>query len=698
MSIQEYQVLLISDNDQDARSLEQSLDQERRTRLVAARAHDLDESLKMLGTRQVDVILLDFSLAGLDGVRNCLRLREANNTVPVIAILDDHRSSEAPGALAAGAQDVLTKGECDSDRLSRTIRYAIERSAVQSKLAASEALLQSILQNVNEGVIVADRSESLLLVNPAARDMLGIGSIAGLPTDIFGMYEPDTVTRIRDRERPMARAIRGEVVSDLEIFHRNANAPKGRFLSVNIRPMKDASGTVTGGIVSFRDTTSRKQVEDELTHLSLHDSLTGIPNRAFFLENLRKAVSRARRSDSKLAVLLLDIDRFKQINDRLGHELGDHLLSEVARRLNDGLRAGDFVGRLGGDEFVVLFENFAHDEHAAGLADKIVEVLSPVFRIEEHDVAITTSIGISTYPECGDDAGSLLKTADVAMYRAKESGRNTYHFYSRSIHAEMSRRIQLESDLRDAIRDDQFDLEYQPIAELKTGHIVAMEALLRWNHPEHGLIRPLEFLPILENTGLMNGVGEWVLASACSQVRDWQRSFDRPDLGVMVNFSSQQLIHRRIADVVHRVLTNADLHPSLLTIEIQENALLEHPRVVREHMALLVKDGVRIALDDFGTGYASLQAIRQLPLSYIKLDRSLIMSLPTDPEDVAMVKAALRFGEDMGIEVIGEGLEVDEQLRFLTEHGCTLGQGHLISPPLPASAVDGFLGRDWRAA
>lgn len=284
------------------------------------------------------------------------------------------------------------------------------------------------------------------------------------------------------------------------------------------------------------------------------------------------------------------------------------------------------------------------------------------------------------------------------MYRAKESGRNTYHFYSRSIHAEMSRRVQLESDLRDAIRDDQFDLEYQPIADLGSGEIVAMEALLRWNHPEHGRIRPLEFLSILENIGLMYRVGEWVLASACSQVRDWQRAFNRDDLGVMVNFSVQQLVHRRITDVVSRVLTSADLDPSLLTIEIQENALLEHPRAVREHMALLARDGVKIALDDFGTGYASLQAIRQLPLSYIKLDRSLIMSLPTDPEDGALVNATIRFGEDLGIDVVAEGLEVQEQLGFLTERGCSLGQGHLISPPLPADAVSGFLSRDWRAA
>lgn len=699
MPAQEYQVLLVSDNDRDVQLVEKSVGKGTGECQLADRARDLDEALKILGTRHVDVVLLDFALPEIGGVRACIRLHEAGSNLPVIVLHGRKENEHATEALAAGAQDVLSRESCDPDRLLRAVRYSVERASAQHELAASEALLQSILQNVSEGVIVADRKEKLLLVNPAARDMLGIGSIAGLPTDIFGMYEPDTVTRIRDRERPLARAIRGEIVTDLEIFHRNANAPKGRFLSVNVRPLKDGLGSVSGGIVSFRDTTGRKKVEDELTHLSLHDSLTGIPNRAFFLENLHKAVARARRSESRLAVLLLDIDRFKQINDRLGHEFGDHLLAEVARRLTDGLRAGDFVGRLGGDEFVVLFENFNHDEHAAGLADKIVEVLSPAFRIDGQDVAITTSIGISTFPECGDDAGSLLKTADVAMYRAKESGRNTYHFYSRSIHAEMSRRFQLESDLRTAIREDQFDLEFQPIVDLASGQVAALEALLRWDHPDHGRIRPLEFLPILEATGLMNQVGEWVLASACSHIRDWQRTLNRPDLGVMVNLSVQQLTHRRVVDIVQRVLTNADLDASSLTVEVQEGTLLEHPRAVREHLSLLSREGIGVALDDFGTGYTSLQAIRQLPLNYLKIDRSLVMSLPADPEDVAMVDAGLRFAEDLGIKVVAEGLEVEEQLQFLVDRGCALGQGHLISPPLPASSVQGFLDRDdWRAA
>ena len=695
---QDYQVLLVTENDQDARFLEQSLQTDSRASFITLRASDMEQARKYLATRPIDAVVLDCGQPDVDSIQSCIQILSTDSNLPVIALVADGDENSTLKWLAAGAQDVLPKSDCQGGHLGRTIRYALGRSAAMRDLAASESIMQSILQNVTEGVIVAGRDEKLLLVNPAARDLLGIGSAAGLPTDIFGMYEPDTVTRIRDRERPMARAIRGETITDLEIFHRNPQAPEGRFLSVNARPMKDAVGNITGGIVSFRDVTSRKRVEDELTHLSLHDGLTGIPNRAFFLENLRKAVARGRRAGRRLAVLLMDVDRFKQINDRLGHEFGDALLCDVARRLTDGLRAGDFVARLGGDEFVILFENLGHDEHAAGLADKINEVLAPVFRLEGQEVSVTVSIGISTFPECGDDAASLMKTADVAMYRAKESGRNTYHFYSRSVHAEMSRRSQLEADLRDAIRNDEFSLEYQPIANLRSGEITAIEALIRWHHADHGLVRPLEFIPILEATGMMNRVGEWVLASACDQLKEWQRRLDRSDLGISVNISSQQLMHRRILDVVDRVLTNAGIAPEMLTFEIVEGAVLENPRAVRDHLHALTRTGVKVAIDNFGTGYASLQAIRQLPISSIKVDRSLIMSLPTDPEDVAVVDAILRFAEDLDLSVVAEGLEVKEQLDFLAERGCTLGQGYLISPPLPVTSVDGFLSRNWRAA
>ncbi|MGD8978017.1 MAG: EAL domain-containing protein [Gammaproteobacteria bacterium] len=698
MRAQEYQVLLVTENEDGSESLERILAEDRGHDFRLERAPDTEELMKRLGTSAIDAVLLAGSLGDTSMTQIAIRLLELNCDLPIVAVTDEDSEDQAAELLATGVQDVLWRSELDADRLGRALRYAIDRAATLRELLESESMLHSILKNLTEGVIVADRQEKLLLVNPAARELLGLGSVSSLATDIFGMYEADTVTRIPDTARPMARALRGESVSEQEIFHRNADAPAGRFLSVNSRPLKDANGQIKGGIVSFRDVTARRKVEQELTHLALHDGQTNIPNRAFFVETLHKAIARADRSHSRLAVLLLNLDGLKQINDRFSYETGDLLLKDVARRLADGLRAGDFLARIGGDEFVVMFEDLGHDEHAASLADKIREVLGPAFAVGEHQIPVTASIGISTFPECGDDAGSLIKTAEVAMRRAKESGRDTYHFYSRSVHAEMSRRAELERDLREAVEQEHFELEFQPIADLGNGRIEALEVLLRWNHPEHGLVRPMEFVPILEATGMMNGVGEWVLASACLQVRDWQRVLSRPELSVTVNLSAAQLGHRRIVDVIERILTNADLDPANLILEVNEATLLTEPRAVRENLSVLARTGVRLALDDFGTGMMALQTIRHLPLSLIKIDRSLVMSLPADPEDIALVDATLRLAEDLDLKVVAEGLEVNEQLRFLAERGCDLGQGNLVSPPLPVTSIHDFLGRDWRAA
>jgi len=698
MRAQEYQVLLVTENQSDSEDLARILAADRDHRFQLQTAPDMDALKKQLGTSAVSAVLLAGDLSGASMTQIAIRLLELNCDLPIVAVTDDGEEETAAELLATGVQDVLWRSELDADRLGRALRYAIDRAATLRELLESESMLHSILKNLTEGVIVADRQEKLLLVNAAARELLGLGSVSSLATDIFGMYEADTVTRIRDTARPMARALRGENISDLEIFHRNADAPSGRFLSVNARPLKDPNGQINGGVVSFRDVTARRKAEQELTHLALHDGQTNIPNRAFFVETLRKAIARAERSHARMGVLLMNLDGLKQINDRFGHENGDLLLKEVARRLADGLRAGDFLARMGGDEFVVLFEDLSHNEHAASLADKIREILGPAFAIREHQIPVTASIGISTFPECGDDAGSLMKTAEVAMRRAKESGRNTYHFYSRSVHAEMSRRAELERDLREAVEQEHFELEFQPIADLGNGRIEALEVLLRWNHPEHGLVRPMEFLPILEATGMMNGVGEWVLASACLQIRDWQRVLSRPELSISVNLSAAQLGHRRIVDVVERILTNAGLNPESLILEVNEATLLTEPRAVRENLAVLARMGVKLALDDFGTGMMALQSIRQLPLSLIKIDRSLVMSLPADPDDIALVDATLRLAEDLGLKVVAEGLEVDEQLRFLADRGCHLGQGNLISPPLPVTSIHDFLGRDWRAA
>ncbi len=686
MSGEEYQLLLLADKDVQRR-VHKALSGSREDEVHVVATDTVSEALKLLGTRPVNLAVVDLCLAEAPGIRGCLRLRQADRHLPMIALARRNDEDTALNALHAGAQDFILLDELDPDQVLRAVRYAVERQAAASKLASEEALLQSILQNLSEGVVVADRSEKLLLVNPAARRMLGIGSVAGLPSDLFGLYRADTGDPLSDRDRPLARAVRGETVSDFEIFHRNAGAPQGVYLSANARPLRDPDGVVTGGIVSIRDISDRKRVEEELAQLALYDRLTNVPNRSFFVESLGKAISRARRSGTSLAVLQLNLDRFRRINDELGTESGDQVLKDVARRLTGGLRAGDFVARLGRDDFVVLFEDYQHFERAAGLAEKIREILAPPLRVDGREIHVTASIGISSFPDCAEDPVTLLKTADIAMYRAKESGRNTYHFYSRAVHAEVSRRAELEAGLRKAISQDQFEITWQPVFDVELGRVTTVEARLRWRHPELGLVRPREFVPILDSAGLVHRVGERVLAEACSQLADWRRELGREDLTVAVRVSTRQLEHPRLVQRIERVLTNAGISPSALVLECAEDALGPDRPECRAVIESLAEAGVRIALDGFGRGYISLEILRALRIEWLKLDREFVAGLPVEDMDCRVADAAAALAGVLRAELVATGVESREQLDYLAERGCRFAQGPLLSAEIDAPAL-----------
>ncbi|MEJ2513660.1 MAG: EAL domain-containing protein [Gammaproteobacteria bacterium] len=695
MSGEEYQVLLLADKDTHRR-LHKTLSGSAEAVASFVSAGSLAEALKLMATRPLDAAVVDLALEEAPGIRACLKLRQVNRDLPLIALARRRDEPDAWSALHAGAQDFLILDDLDPDQFLRSLRYAVERQEAASRLASEEAMLQSVLQNLSEGVVVADRDEKLLLVNPAARRMLGIGSLAGLPSDLFGLYRVDTGDPLPDRDRPLARAVRGETVTDFEIFHRNAGAPQGIYLSVNARPMRDADGLITGGIVSLRDISDRKRAEQELSRLALYDHLTRVPNRAFFVESLDKAVARARRAGKGLAVLLLNLDRFKRINDELGQEAGDRVLNDVAQRLIGGLRAGDFVARIGGDEFAVLFEDYGHFERAAGLARKIREILAPPLHVDGRDVPVTCSIGIASFPDCGEDAVTLLKTADIAMYRAKESGRDTYHFYSRAVHAEVSRRAELEAGLRKAINDDEFQVTWQPVVEVESERVLAMEALLRWNHPELGLVRPVEFVPILESAGLIHRVGERLLAEACSQLAEWRRQLDRGDLRVATKVSLRQLEHPRFVDRIGRILTTAGLDPGALVLEFRETALGPDRPECRQVVEKLGQMGVHLALDDFGRGWISLEQLRSLRLEWLKLDREFVAGLPVAEEDCLVADAAAALAGVLRADLVAVGLESPQQLAYLAERGLRLAQGPLLAGELDAAQVPDTIAKGLR--
>ncbi|QQE65388.1 hypothetical protein GFS31_20760 [Leptolyngbya sp. BL0902] len=434
----------------------------------------------------------------------------------------------------------------------------------------------------------------------------------------------------------------------------------------------------------------RQQTEQEMYHQAYHDTLTGLPNRTFFNQHLPEALNQARNSDQMLAVVFLDLDRFKTINDTLSHAVGDLLLQQVTQRIAKTLRAGDIVSRWGGDEFTLILPNISSAEDCAKVAQRIAHQLTEPFLLDGHELYVTTSIGIALYPHDGDEMSVLLQNADAAMYRAKEQGRNTYQFYTQSLSTEVSQRLQLESYLHHALSRQELLLHYQPQVDLATGNVVQMEALLRWHHPQLGLVSPPAFIPLAEETGLIIPIGEWVLRSACAQAMAWQRQIGCP-IRIAVNLSARQLQHPDLVAVVASVLKDTGLPPQDLELEITETTAMKDVEASIRRLLALQRLGVRISMDDFGTGYSCLSYLKQIPLTGLKIDRAFVKDLPTNAADQAMVQAITAMAQGLGLSVVAEGVETLEQMTYLRRYHCYVMQGYLLGKPLPAATAAHYL-------
>jgi diguanylate cyclase (GGDEF)-like protein/PAS domain S-box-containing protein len=432
---------------------------------------------------------------------------------------------------------------------------------------------------------------------------------------------------------------------------------------------------------------ARKHAEERIRHLAHYDELTGLANRSMINQCLKHAVAQARRNSKPLAVLFIDLDRFKNVNDTLGHGAGDMVLKEVARRLLECLRASDTVGRLGGDEFVVLIEETPDPTHGAVVAQKILAAISRSFTLDGQEFHFTASIGISTYPADGDDMQNLLKNADIAMYRAKEQGKNNYQFYSAQMNVHTLERLTLESDLRRALERNEFVLNYQPKVHIGSGRITGMEALVRWQHPTNGLVPPMKFIPLAEETGLIVPIGLWVLKTACAQNKAWQAR-GLPPLRIAVNLSARQFVHEDLLRDVAGVLEETGLDPTLLELEITESMVMKDPAHAVKLLSGLKGMGIPLSIDDFGTGYSSLSYLKRFPLDSLKIDRSFIRDLPDDADDTAITRAIVAMAHGLKLSVIAEGVETEEQLDFLRATGCDEMQGYLFSKPVSASEFE----------
>jgi diguanylate cyclase (GGDEF)-like protein len=470
-----------------------------------------------------------------------------------------------------------------------------------------------------------------------------------------------------------------------------SDASRTTYRSLQMIMLAATPGLLMFGIVlSLRILQQRRRTEDRVNHIAFHDDLTSLPNRLMLTRRLDQALSRHRRAGTRLAILFMDLDRFKVINDSLGHDVGDLLLRQVADRLLAQSREGDMVARMGGDEFIVLIENQENLQDIAACAKRLVEQLSAPYDLGRNGCHVTLSIGISVFPSDGSDSQALLKAADVAMYRAKEAGRNNYLYYSPSMNVHTAERLELESDLRHALERGEFLLHYQPKVEVATGLIIGIEALLRWKHPLRGLISPMDFIPLAEETGLIVPIGEWVLATACARTKAWQDN-TQANLGVAVNLSARQFADPMLLSRLTQIIHASGLDPSSLELEITESVVMSHGVSAVAALEKLKSAGVQIAMDDFGTGYSSLAYLKRFPIDTLKVDRSFIRDIPSDSGDMKITRAIIAMAHSLKLKVVAEGVETADQLRFLQAQRCDAVQGYFLFRPVPEEQVAAVL-------
>lgn len=540
-------------------------------------------------------------------------------------------------------------------------------------------LAAQVFEGGSEGIVITDADNRILTVNQAFCTITGYE-----PSEVIGQ-NPRILASGRQGEdfyRTMWQGLQSFGRWSGEIWNRRKDGSiYPEWLSISV--VRDQDGKVLHHIAVFSDMTERKAAEARARHLAEYDALTNLPNRILFRDRLGQAVAAAARQGSRLAVMCIDLDRFKNINDSLGHSVGDQVLCQLAERLLESVRSSDTVSRIGGDEFAVLLPDFDVPDRVASVAEKLLQVLARPLQVGSYELVVTPSIGIAVYPEDGDDEASLLKNADAAVLHAKEHGRNNFQFFTHEMNSRALERLELEHNLRQALSRGELILHYQPQYDLANGRLVGCEALLRWRHPDWGMVSPIRFIPLAEQTGMILTIGEWVLREACRQARVWQDAGLVP-VPVSVNLSVAQFRQPQLEDMILSALQQAGLAPQWLELELTESVLMDDTEHGMARLARLKALGISVALDDFGTGYSSLAYLKKLSIDTLKIDRSFISGLPGDNEDAAIASAVIGLARNLGLHTVAEGVETEAQCAFLRAKGCERIQGYLRSPPVAA--------------
>ena len=688
-------VVLVADDDPVMRLL--MLEMLGQVGLDGVEAGDGAQAVALFQFTAPDLILMDVDMPNMDGFSACREIRrlESGAAVPIIMVTGGDDIEAVTHAYEVGATDFVSK----------PINWPILGHRVLYVLRASDAIVRLRIADAHNRAVLAAIPDTFFRLSKDGYYLdyeQGHDASAAVPVD---QRAGKHITDVLPKEIAERLLEQMQVVLDTQNI-RSVDYELIRFGAVQhfeARLVATGPSEVLGLV---RDISERKRTEEQIRRLAYCDSLTGIPNRQAFLETLERELHRSKMGNKKFAVLFMDLDAFKRINDTLGHNVGDHLLKIVSERLRETIRPSDLVSRgdqtnnlarLGGDEFTILIPDLDRVENALNVAHRVKDAMRRPFLIDGHEIFVTASIGISLFPEDGDDCDSLLKYADTAMYHAKNCGKNNAKLYSSSLTMQIMSHVKLEVGLRKALKNDELYLLYQPQIDVRSGEIVGVEALVRWRHPERGIISPNEFIPLAEETGLIVPIGEWILRTACVQARQWQNATHR-SVRMAVNLSARQFKDENLTQIVVSALSDTGLDPRLLELELTEGTLMDDARATMATLEQLRAIGVYLSIDDFGTGYSSMNYLKRFDVRALKIDKSFICGLPEDSENAAITRAIIAMAHGLKMIVVAEGVETNEQLGMLEEYGCDLVQGFHLGHPSSQEAITQMLQKTCAAA
>ncbi len=688
-------VLQVEDNDVDALLAQAAVAKALGREAQVLRATTLARGLAIVRAASVDLVLLDLNLPDSHGLETLKRMRASTDS-PIIVVTVEDAPDLDQQALAAGAFEILHKGRLGPDAIVRLLRLAEQRRATRKSSEQAVQLAHSRLElalaasgvctwdyDLSSGEVVLSDSWSVIV---GARTGVTRTSFAALANCVH----PEDVNALSRVLAEVMKGQRGEYSVEHRVRHVDGDwrwiVSRGKVVA------RDTFGRALRMLGTNLDISERKRAEARLLQLAHFDTVTGLPNRVLLEERLAFQITRAHRHARGVGVLFVDVDHFKLINDTYGHKTGDELLAAIGRRLTACVGDDDSVARLSGDQFAIVVADLSRTEDVTLVAQKILDSFEAPFDLRGREAFIGTSIGMAAFPRDGDSAAALLTCAETAMRRVKSSSRNAFCFFSPDMNARAATRLHLHTDLRHAVDRNEFRLHYQPKVELSSGAIIGVEALLRWEHPLRGMISPAEFIPALEDTGLILPVGDWVIEEALSQLRLWLDQGLVP-VPIAVNLSAKQFRRRNLDQLIHRQLAEHGVAPQLLELEITESCLMDDPQDAVRQLQALREAGFTISVDDFGTGYSSLAYLTRLPISTLKVDQSFVNAALGEPASAAIVRMVIDMSRTLGLNVVAEGIETDAHVAFLRLHGCEQGQGFLFGKPMPSAEISARLSR-----